>query len=481
MNRTSTRPSSNSNSNLGFLAGSASSRVPRAPQRRKVARSLPNSANAIISSNSFQNKSMQQGIQEKVSGNKNGIGSGGMMANMMLNKSNQFTQEQIQPGVVAGKISLPPDAQEKMNKWRENRELRLRQSQQVQSNHLYPIQEVMESTEEQEQENEEDNGRNYDHSGGNSMVYQRDNNDHQNYVSPQPFQPQTFPTSVKTSKQFQVAPPSQSPSSLPSSSSSSSHSPSQSQSLFDATTQDILKTMVSHEVRQILDQLKKERPELVNQADIMNNLNQKTRAFEDKLQEFKIQEQRLFDKVENLAINVKAVQTNVDDVKQESGGAGITEEVMRSWVLHFFNEQIGVLKRDIQDDINKVSDKISNVGAGGNVPGTLTKDMRTIESNLKLLENKFQNTLQTIYESVLFVYGSVIESEVNIYEKPDVQSNCITSVPRDTRLLLFYPITKDEKSKWMKVRLVDKDSAELCEGWVPVMYENTVFVANFEI
>jgi phage shock protein A len=254
--------------------------------------------------------------------------------------------------------------------------------------------------------------------------------------------------------------------------------------------------------------LKKERPELVNQAEVMNIVNQKTRKFEDSLQQFNVREQRLRESVDQFHVTIKAVQTNIDAIKHESGGAGITEDVMRSWVSHFFNEQIGMLKKDIQTDFNNVTEKIhynnneiqktlekmshNSKESSEEIQNEFTKvyeklasviknnDFKTLEANLQLLEKKFQNTLQNIFESVTFVYGTVVE-EVAIYEKSDKKAKEICKAQPGDKLLLCYPIFKDGNNRWMKTRTVDAESAQLAEGWVPVFFDDTVFVNSFHL
>jgi len=115
-------------------------------------------------------------------------------------------------------------------------------------------------------------------------------------------------------------------------------------SLFDPQQQEILRGQVDFEVKRVLDQLKKERPELSNQADIMNAVAQKTRSFEESLQQFNIREQRLLDMIDQMNVKIKAVQSNVDNTKSENGGQFITENVMKSWVSFFLSEQMANVK-----------------------------------------------------------------------------------------------------------------------------------------
>ena len=246
------------------------------------------------------------------------------------------------------------------------------------------------------------------------------------------------------------------------------------QSLFDTTGQEILKGMVDVEVKKILDQLKKERPELLTQTDLMNQINLKNRKIEDSLQQFNIHNQRLKDTVDQLSISIKAVQSNIDHVKHESGGSGLTEEVMRSWVLHFFTEQIGNLKKDFQEEFYKTNEKINQFG------GVKSNELKIVENNLKLLETKFQNTLQNIFESFCFVYATAVE-KVSIYTFQDVKSTVINTINPGEEILLNYPILKDDNNRWMKARIVDRESAQLTEGYIPIFLNNVVLLNNFHL
>lgn len=255
----------------------------------------------------------------------------------------------------------------------------------------------------------------------------------------------------------------------------SSSPPTALQSLFDTTGQEILKGMVEVEVKKVLDQLKKERPELVTQTDLINQINLKNRKVEDSLQQFNIHNQRLKDTVDQLSISIKAVQTNIDNVKHETGGGGgLTEDVMRSWVLHFFNEQIGNLKKDFQEEYYKTNEKINQLSGGK------SNELKIIENNVKLLETKLQNTLQNIFESVCFVYGTVVE-KVSIYTLQDLKSTVIASINPGEEILLNYPIIKDGNDRWMKARVVDHESAQLAEGYIPIFLNNLVLLNNFHL
>ena len=275
-----------------------------------------------------------------------------------------------------------------------------------------------------------------------------------------------------------------SPSLLPSSSGNMvNSSPTPLQNLFDTTGQEILKGMVETEVKKILDLLKKERPELVSQNDLVNQINQKHRKVEDLLQQFNIHNQRLKETVDQLVVSVKAVQSNIDHVKHERGGSGVTEEVMRSWVVHFFTEQIGNLKKDFQEEFFKMNEKINSL-AGGNVGAISSKTserLGVVENNIKLLETKFHNTLQNIFETVCFVYGTTVD-KIPVYSLQSPNASVITTIGAGEDILLIYPILSDENNnKWMKTRIVDHETAQLADGYVTLLWNQEIMINNFRL
>ena len=42
-------------------------------------------------------------------------------------------------------------------------------------------------------------------------------------------------------------------------------------------------------------------------------------------------------------------------------------------------------------------------------------------------------------------------------------------------LILFYPIIKEGDERWMKVRKVDPESAQLVEGWVSIFLKDVIW------
>ena len=222
---------------------------------------------------------------------------------------------------------------------------------------------------------------------------------------------------------------------------------------------------IEYQVTKILDQLKKERPELTNQADVMTLVNQKVRKFEDSIQQINVLNQRLRDSVDQMSVKVNAVQSNIDQVKNQSGGTMLTEETMRSWVQFFLGEQIGLLKTEMGDVMDT---KLSPVRTA----------IKTQEANTHVIDVKLQNTLQDMWESTCFVYGTVL-SEVNLYSNSDQDSSQLRKCAVGEKLLLEYPIIQYDDDRWMKVKLVDSITAELKHAFVPVFVKSKAYVGNF--
>jgi hypothetical protein len=265
-------------------------------------------------------------------------------------------------------------------------------------------------------------------------------------------------------------------------------------SFFHPTNQEILKGIVSSEVNSVLDKLKTERPELVNQAEVMNIVTQRTRKFEDSLQQYNVREQRLRDKVENMEVTLRAVQGNIDEVKQDNGGTYITEDVMRSWVSHFFNEQTEEIRTNVQGELekrflasNQTNDKLGRTVIGlQEQVSMLRKDNDSLkEQNQSLTHvmdtaNKtFENTVQNIYEASCFTYGKVV-NDVKVYKDADATTEEAWDLTDGERVILYYPIEGDgENNIWMKTRRVDVHNAGIEEGWVPIILGGDVFVGEF--
>lgn len=257
------------------------------------------------------------------------------------------------------------------------------------------------------------------------------------------------------------------------------------QALFDSSGQEILRGMVENELKKSLDQLKTQRTELINQTDFINTINQKLRGFEDNLQQFIVREQRLKDAVDQNNVRLKAVQTNIDTVQSNNGGAVLTEKDMHSFVTHFFNEQIGVMKKEIQTDFSGVYEKIYQLGGSVNTSTPITSstssnDFKILEQNVRLLETKFQNSLQSLFESNRWVTGKTV-FDIAVHEKPDLQTTVINRLEAGTKVMLLYPILEENDNRWMKVRLVNKDSAELQEGWIGLVIGEQLNVNEFSL
>ena len=91
-----------------------------------------------------------------------------------------------------------------------------------------------------------------------------------------------------------------------------------------------------------------------------------------------------------------------------------------------------------------------------------------------------KNTVQSIFETTCFTYGKVT-SPVLIYEKPTVSSEVIGNGEIGEKLLLMYPVSKQQNDRWMKVRKIDPESAQLAEGWVPVFLNDVVNIDSFHV
>ena len=429
-----------------------------------------------------------------------------LLNNMSNNISTQNRGSVLQPGMLSGgnangshsigsSNKLPADLQDKINKWREKRDLRQQHLQQQGQKINYPVQINYSKNYQQKQEQFEQNQLDESElevlNDDNDLAYDEQVEQEQvdeeatpvyksQLLQPLPQPQQQLPQQLPQ-PQPQPQPLPQNPTAIPGKIFQNKQTPPKPiipkdtsqlapSSLFDATNQEILKGMIESEVKTLLDQLKKQRPELVNQAELMNMVNQKTRNFEDSLQQFNVKEQRLHDAVDQMQVTLRAIQHNIDSVTTESGGSGITEEVMRSWVMHFFNEQIGILKKDMQTDIQNVSER-TNTALG----------------SLKLLETKSENTLQNMFESSCFVYGKTTKQTL-AYQSPDIESTVVLELEADKKILLCYPIiskqdkTEQEKSqRWMKMRTVDPNTAQLEEGWVPIVLGDIVMVSDFSL
>lgn len=437
------------------------------------------------------------------------------MMNVNQDADSDPTPVKVQPGNLSQSISLPADIQEKINKWRETRQQKEKQNASRQ-----PSTGVGQYTDAKgnsffsngSENSESDEVRNIkpkvvdvnraptiqhvSQSPPPSKTQPQVSHDSTNVSLNHPRQ-QVRPVITTTdqppvlsalpfSQSGNYAPPSSSiiqasfpVSSISSTTSISPTTPALSQpssNIFDASNQEIMRGQVEFEVKRVLDQLKKERPELVNQAEVMNIVNQKTRKFEESLQQFNVREQRLRDLVDQMNVTIKAVQSNVDHTKTENGGQFLTEEVMRSWVSFFFGEQIAAVKNELHADMSRTIDKLTSTSTSTQRP----TELKTMENNLRLLETKFQNTMQSIFEFVCFAYGTVLE-EVALYESPETKSKEIIRCNPNDRLMVLYPILKSGNDRWMKVRTVNPETAQLGDAWVPILLNNVPHVGNFKL
>jgi hypothetical protein len=370
---------------------------------------------------------------------------------------------------ISQSIALPPDIQDKINRWREKR---LKQDQPTKT--TPPIQQTRPST--SPIQLSQVRGR-----LDNKSVIQPPptlfvTDDMNNFISEEDDQHVQDEVENSTSNLSGVSSltPQQLTVPQPLQLTSSQTLPQQTQlksiSLFDPQQQEIMRGQVEFEVKRVLDQLKKERPELTNQADIMNTVNQKTRIFEESLQQFNVREQRLRDMVDQMNVTIKAVQSNVDNTKAENGGQFVTEDVMKSWVSFFLGEQMANIKTELRSDIVRLNEKTTQQSS----------DLKTLETTVHLLETKLQNTLQTIFESVLSVRGSVL-NQVSSYESTNVDSSVRNTYNTGDELVIMYPIVKIGEDRWMKVKTVDSTTAQLSEAWIPVLLNQVPLVGNFKL
>lgn len=420
------------------------------------------------------------------------LNTGGNATVMNMNFSDADpTPVQVQPGTLSQSISLPADIQDKINRWREKR-----QQKEKQNTAQQPSAGVDHYTDTQGnrffsngEETEEVKPKAAYHAPPGRQIVPPQVKSQQ--IFRQQVRPINPPHGIGKSIESFVSPP---PiiDALPlsdnvnSGSSSStiqvsvpvssvrSQQPPASSNLFDTSNQEIMRGQVEFEVKRVLDQLKKERPELVNQAEVMNIVNQKTRKFEESLQQFNVREQRLRDLVDQMNVTVKAVQSNVDHTKTENGGQFLTEEVMRSWVSFFFSEQIAVVKNELHTDMSRITDKWTSTSTQRSM------ELKTMENNLRLLETKFKMTLQSVFESIYFAYGTVL-GEVALYERPDTKAKEVSRCQPNDRLMVTYPIFKTGNDRWMKVRTINSETAQLGDAWVPVLMNHVPYVGNFKL
>lgn len=367
----------------------------------------------------------------------------------------------VNPTSISQSISLPPDIQEKINRWRENRS----KNDTSNASHGTLLDQNPKTQQQQTFRLSSNNPMQMTQMRGrlikssvsttppstlvtdvNSFIAEEDEESQPN--ESEEFQPNESEEFKKESTKFSV----------------------KNISLFDPQQQEIMRGQIEFEVKRVLDQLKKERPELTNQADIVNTVNQKTRVFEESLQQFNVREQRLRDMVDQMNVTIKAVQSNVDNTKYENGGQFITENVMKSWVSFFLSEQIANVKTELRSDIVRLNEKTTQH----------TSDLNTLETTLQLLETKLQNTLQTIFESILAVRASVL-GPVSSYETTNTESKSVRSYTQGEELVLLYPIVKVGDDRWMKVKSVDPVSAQLSESWVPVLLNKVPLVGDFNL
>ena len=409
-----------------------------------------------------QPQNQQQTIPQMNMGNSGTV----MFANSALTDRNGQT---VKPGDLSQGMDLPYDIQDKIKNWREKK------LQKDQSRGLFP------PFPQQSSMNTTPSYESIDQFQKNVFPQSQTNQYQQIRLQQQPLQQQQQQQPLQQQQPFQQQPfqqPLQQQAPLAvqqetvfeetsQSSDESSTKQTAVPSIFDAGMQEIMNRQIEFQVNKILDQLKKERPELTNQADIMTVVNQKIRKSEDMIQQMHVRNQRLSESVEQMNVKVKAVQSNVDQVKNQSGGTSLTEETMRSWVQFFLGEQLGLLKTDMNDVMNTKLEYLNTA-------------MKTQEANTNVIDIKLQNTLQDMWESTFFVFGTVL-TEVALYKESNKNSEEIRNCAVGEKLLLTYPILKFGEDRWMKVRNVDPLTAEITQAFVPVFLKSNVYVGNFHI
>lgn len=253
-------------------------------------------------------------------------------------------------------------------------------------------------------------------------------------------------------------------------------------SLYHPSNQEILRGMVATEVAAVLDKLKTTRPELADQAGIMDIVNKSTRTVEDALQQSTLREQRLQNSVENLEIKLRSIQNNIDQIRQESGMTFVDEATMKSFTAHFFNEEIGKLQLALNKDIKTnmqafVQDKNNTVDRIDKLEKSVT-ELKIILENINTL---FQNSVQKIYEQTCYTRGKVLR-QINVHSAQDTKSDILYTVPENEHVILYYPIENKENGDiWMKTRRVNPLNGVLSEGWAPVMTENQPNIGQFSV
>lgn len=402
-----------------------------------------------------------------------------------------------------GKIPLPADIQEKMERWKARRAEKDKNEQyQLQQYDKHygmpePTQPVVEmdtyseSEEERDERDERGERDERDNHNENEPHYHHEHS-HNQFVMPpiQSIQPIQVPLSEYPSQQqqkqplqpqYQRQPTQRPPPSLPSPPLPQPTEASAS-SLFHPSNQEILKGMVATEVNLILDKLKAERPELVNQSEIMNIVNKSTRTFEDALQQSAIREQRLRDSFEKMEISFRAIQNNIDEIRQDSGTTFVDEKTMKSWVNHFFNDQIGQLQLSMSKDIKtNMQAFIQDKNTASTSVERLEKSVADLRASIDAINAQYQATVQKIYEQTCFTRGKVLR-KLNVHRAQDSKSEVLYSVAENEMVALYYPIENKENGDiWMKTRRVNPLNGALSEGWAPVMLANQVLIGEFTI
>ena len=255
------------------------------------------------------------------------------------------------------------------------------------------------------------------------------------------------------------------------------------ESIFHPTNQEILKGLIAGEVRNTLDRLKKERAELNGQEDVLTSMTQKLTTVEHNLQEFNMREQRLRDTVDQLEVSFRAIQANIDEIKHDSNSSFVTEDVMRSWVARFYAERTEDMKAKVADEIRKGiqasqrrEEEIQKL-----ITSAVAQSIDGITRSVNDLERKFEHTAQKIYTTTCFTMATAVNA-VKVYSSNDEKSKPLWEVKENERVMLFYPLdVREDKTIWIKTRRVNPDDAELSEGWIPLMLNGVINLGDFSL
>ena len=230
----------------------------------------------------------------------------------------------------------------------------------------------------------------------------------------------------------------------------------------------MLNNLIRTEVQVILDQMKKSNPDLQSREALIKSLDKKTLKYDDMLQQFSVNEQRLGDKVKNLSIKIQAIQSNLDNLHKDAGGTFVTEEQLKSWTAHYFSEHISSIKQSMWDDLNKTK--------------------RAYQTQEAQYRHMIQEASQQIFERTCYVRGTVMhDTGVDVFKPPQNSTDAMVPVEKawhfekGEQVRVYYPIVERDDGLWMTTRRVDSTNAALEEGWIPIVYQSQVMLGEFQL